>query len=66
MAKTLLNYLIGDNSMLKNILSRVIHLIPCYFKLEKTSRKGDSPGDEDLYEMVLRSQVSHVSSLYFP
>ena len=33
-----------------------IHLI--YFKPGKTSRKGDNPGDEDLYEMVLRSQVS--------
>lgn len=28
------------------------------FKPGKTSRKGDNPGDEDLYEMVLRSQVS--------
>lgn len=36
-----------------------IHLIR-YISLKpgRPSRKGDNPGDDDLYEMVLRSQVS--------
>lgn len=28
------------------------------FKTGKSSKKGENPGDDDLYEMVLRSQVS--------